>query len=282
MAKPGVNFEEVVTAAQDLEKQGEKLTVERIKEALGGRGSLAAINRFLKEWKGQPGETQAGANQTFDLIGENMQQTSQHTSSETEGNVSASSLQHSNGPVTSDMQDQQQPTAASELTQVESNSTNSAPATRHAMPPKSAPQAKMPSPFDETREAYQPERLEGLDDNALVIKIRRLETLLAKEASRREAAEKMAEEAKEYADIIKEQIGQRVADIKQTMEVTINQVKAEARELKQNADSDLKFYREQLQKANVKIVSLLTGQASESTSTAEPVASKDPMGSISE
>jgi hypothetical protein len=247
MAKPGVTYEEVIAAAQDLEKSGEKLSVNRIREVLGNRASIASINRFIKDWKGQPEAGQAS---------ETMQQQPLNLANEDEGNQAAAGTSHSEGG------------------QDESNSA-SEPVRSHA---------KTASPFDEPKETCQPERLEDLDDNALIIKIRRLETLLSKEQSRREAAEKMAEEAKEYADIIKEQIGQRVADLKQSMEVIINQLKAEAREMKHNADSDLKFYREQLQKANVKILSLLTGQAPAEApvSAPESTSTKDSTDSVSE
>jgi hypothetical protein len=276
MAKPGVSFEEVVAAAQELEKQGEKPTVERIKESLGGRGTLATINRFFKEWKNQQDGSSVGANQALDLTGEAMQE-SQHNQENSENNIPAQINESTGG----NSINPQEIAPAAVLAQEESCSSASA---SQPVSPKHAPQPRVQSPFDESRETYQAEQLEGLDDNQLIIKIRRLETLIAKEQSRREAAEKMAEEAKDYADIIKEQIGQRVADLKHSMEVTINQFKAEARELKQNADNDLKFYREQLQKANVKIVSLLTGQAPEPVvqPNIEATSTKDSTGSVSE
>ena len=66
----------------------------------------------------------------------------------------------------------------------------------------------------------------------------------------------MATEAKEYSSVIKEQVAQRINELKLSMEEQINQLKAEAKELKLQADDDLKFYREQLDKANKKIIAM--------------------------
>ncbi|MDF2940647.1 MAG: DNA-binding protein [Gammaproteobacteria bacterium] len=270
MAKSGITYEEFIAVAQDLEKLGEKLSVNRIKELLGNRGSPAIINRFIKEWSGQAETDQAPSTPHFELTSETMQQPL-NSKTEDSGNQSTH-----NAPAAGNVIESREAQGTDALHHEPSSAASGA--------AKAQPQAKVPTPFDEPKENYQQERLEDLDDNALIIKIRRLETLLAKEQSRREAADKMAEEAKEYADIIKEQIGQRVADLKQSMEVTINQLKAEAREMKHNADCDLKFYRDQLQKANVKIVSLLTGQAPEPaiSSNPEPASSKDSADSAAE
>ncbi|MDO8954788.1 MAG: DNA-binding protein [Gammaproteobacteria bacterium] len=281
MAKPGVSYEEVVATAVDLEKQGENLSVERIKELLGNRGSLATINRFLKEWKGQLQGTLAGTTQAFNLTSETMQEPS-NNASEDAGNLSAANASSPAEPTSGNTIDPQVVVPVQNVVQDESTPPV---AVKAAEAPKHAPrvhQNRNNHHVEEPKEVYQAERLEDLDDNALIIKIRRLETSLAKEQSRREAAEKMAEDAKQYADIIKEQIGQRIADLRQTMEVNINHLKSEARDIKQNSDGDLKFYRDQLQKANVKIVALLTGQTPEPVQTADITSTKDSTGSVSE
>lgn len=277
MAKANITYDEVVSAAQELERLGEKLNPERIKEMLGNRGSMAAINRYIKEWKGQAEPGKASSEQTFDLAGETMQQPL-NLNTDDEGNQSNASVQAKAEQDAGNTIDPQEIAPAQGLVQDESQSSSN----YQTEPAKAAIQVRSPAPLEEPKETCQPERLEDLDDNALIIKIRRLETQLAKEQSRREAAEKMAEEAKEYADIIKEQIGQRVADLRQSMEVMINQLKAEARDMKQNADNDLRFYRDQLQKANVKIVSMLTGQAPEQASGAEVTSATGSTGSALE
>jgi hypothetical protein len=57
--------------------------------------------------------------------------------------------------------------------------------------------------------------------------------------------------------VIKDQVAQRINELKQTMDESINQLKAEAKSIKQQSDEDLKFYREQLEKANNKIISMV-------------------------
>ena len=101
------------------------------------------------------------------------------------------------------------------------------------------------------------ENLEAMSENELVTKIRKLEAMLNKEQSRTEAAEKMAKEAKEYADIIKSQTGLRISEVKQSMEVLVNQLRVEAEGLKKSASEDLAYYRGQLEKANQRILELM-------------------------
>ena len=84
-----------------------------------------------------------------------------------------------------------------------------------------------------------------------------METALAKEQSRRESAELMARDLREYADILKEEVSRRLSDMEQSFERTISELHAEARQLKTNATEDLKFYRDVLEKANAKIGELL-------------------------
>ena len=85
---------------------------------------------------------------------------------------------------------------------------------------------------------------------ALVIKIRRLESTLLKEQARRETAEKIALETKDYADMIKEQVAHRINDLRQNMDLVIEQLKTQLREQKQSYADDLKSYQDQINKAN--------------------------------
>ncbi|MCX7122182.1 MAG: hypothetical protein NTV32_00620 [Gammaproteobacteria bacterium] len=92
--------------------------------------------------------------------------------------------------------------------------------------------------------------LESLSAEALVIKIRRLESSLLKEQARRETAEKIALETKDYADLIKEQVAHRINDLRQNMDLVIEQLKTQLREQKQTYADDLKSYQDQINKAN--------------------------------
>ncbi len=92
--------------------------------------------------------------------------------------------------------------------------------------------------------------LESLTAEALIIKIRRLESTLLKEQARRESAEKIALETKDYADMVKEQVAHRINDLRQNMDLVIEQLKTQLRDQKQTYADDLKTYQEQINKAN--------------------------------
>ena len=114
---------------------------------------------------------------------------------------------------------------------------------------RAVPQAQAHTPAAE-------KPLEELADDTLVAKIRRLESILLKEQMRRDVAERIMIETKDYADTIKEQVSQRINDLRQNMDEVIEQLKTQLREQKHNDDQDLKYYQEQLSKANEKIASL--------------------------
>jgi hypothetical protein len=50
MARHGVTYEEIVAAATQLKGQGRNITIENIR-ALLGTGSLATINKYLRQWR---------------------------------------------------------------------------------------------------------------------------------------------------------------------------------------------------------------------------------------
>ena len=106
------------------------------------------------------------------------------------------------------------------------------------------------------QEVIVSENLETMSENQLATKIRKLESMLNKEQARTESAEKMAAEAKQYAEAIKAQAGLRVADVKQAMETLIQQLRMETEAIKRSAADDLRYYREQLEKANSLVVTL--------------------------
>ena len=95
-----------------------------------------------------------------------------------------------------------------------------------------------------------------LNEKNTDIKIRKLQAALIKEQSRRESAENMSREAKQYACAIKEQITHRVNELRDTLESQISFLNTQIRTLKKNTEQDITYYREQLQKANDKILSL--------------------------
>ena len=117
-------------------------------------------------------------------------------------------------------------------------------------------QKPITKPVFHEEEQFITKPLEQMTPEELSIAIRRLQSALAKETVRRETAEKMARDAKAYSGVIKDQVAMRISDIKQSMEAAIHQLKAEAKELKCQKEEDLTFYRQQLEKANQKIIDM--------------------------
>lgn len=210
MARPGLSYEEVATAAEKIVNEGFKPTIQRIRVALGNRGSTTTISRHLKNWKAAP--------KKLNLTGEsNGAETTQTTT-----------------PVSGAMPD-----------------------------PFTYPNNQQQEHFGQVRSPdmtpteYQAESLQGLDKEQLKVKVLQLETLLLKEQSRRESAEAMARDLRDYADILRGEVGRRMDDMERSFQRTIDELKAETRQLKANATDDLKFYRDALEKANAKITELL-------------------------
>ena len=94
------------------------------------------------------------------------------------------------------------------------------------------------------------QELSKLDKQTLIIKIRQLQSILTREKNRTETAEKLTREANDYANAIKDQVGHRINDLKESMTVQITQLRNQMREFKQQAEEDLNYYRKQLEKAN--------------------------------
>ena len=96
--------------------------------------------------------------------------------------------------------------------------------------------------------------LNKLEKNSLIIKVRQLQSVISREKSRTETAEKLASEANIYAQSLKEQISHRIKDLKDSMSEQLSQLKSQMRDFKQQSEEDLNYYRSQLEKATAKIV----------------------------
>ena len=60
MARPGISYEQVATVADALVGQGEKPSIQRIRERLG-TGSPNTIHRHLKTWRAAQAPTERRA-----------------------------------------------------------------------------------------------------------------------------------------------------------------------------------------------------------------------------
>lgn len=49
MSRPGVTYQDIAAAAQELKGQGKNITIENIRANLG-KGSIGTINKYLRQW----------------------------------------------------------------------------------------------------------------------------------------------------------------------------------------------------------------------------------------
>ncbi|ODN43807.1 DNA-binding protein [Piscirickettsia litoralis] len=225
MPRPGLTYDEITEAANRVLAAGEKPTINRVREALGGRGSSTTISRYLKDWKRQVQEGQLAEPQKVET---------EESTAKKEVAVPAASVEEQ----------------ASVVAPVEAAAVESAISIDEELQLCfSEEEYELPAV---TNEQFRPvetdSELEALrrEHEALKIQFRRLNSAVNKERIRRQAFEMLAREAKEYVNVIKEQVGQRILDLRMASDQTINQLKAHAREAKQESERELKFYREEL------------------------------------
>ena len=270
MPRIGLSFAEVAAAFEKILTAGEQPTAEKVHELLG-KGSIPSIQKFLNQIFEQS---------RLDLISSETPEPSQPaienrnelphdllTSTETPVQVEEIAPLHISSEELSRETASLEPraeTSASSETSTDNEGAHTGHNkkfkrerfNRHSNNQGSHNQHASQNRQVEFEEAVETP-LEQLPEQTLIIKIRRLESILLKEQMRREVAERIMDETKEYADSIKEQVAQRINDLRQNMDIVIEQLKAQLREQKQNFDQDLKFYQEELSKANEKIASMM-------------------------
>lgn len=270
MPRVGLSFAEVAAAFEKLLTQGEQPTAERIHELLG-KGTVSGIQKYL---------TQIFEQSRLDLVTQADDQP-KHVDNHNalSGDLLAPPLGQEVEPAPAPVEIPQEepvkePTPPQEVPNIE-------PAVIPTQEPTEIP-FENPSEnaqgrdgkrnfkrdrFNNNRHSHGSRQseleeapieipLEDLPDETLVAKIRRLESILLKEQMRREVAERIMMDTQDYADLIKEQVSQRINDFRQNMDVVIEQLQTQLREQKQAFDQDLTYYQEQLSKANEKIASL--------------------------
>jgi len=263
MSQPGVSYKRVVEAIEQVAESGQRVTSARVREVLGG-GNPQAISKFVKLWQEQKiAEIQnehsgSPKQQPLDLEEPNPSDDEKPSPQKETTPVAKSKSSDNNKPTS---QKKTTPVAESKPKDASMNKRAStsvdSPQNKPSSSVESAPRADKRHVSFKEEEQFITKPLESMTNDELTITIRRLQSALAKEEIRRETALKMASEAKEYAAAIKDQVAQRINELKQTMEESINQLKAEAKSIKQQSDEDLRFYREQLEKANNKIISMV-------------------------
>lgn len=280
MPRPAsLNYEMVAQAAKTLKDQGANSTISKVREVLG-TGSLAVIGRHLKIWKAggpsaadaavTPAPAKAPQQKTLDIA---PPAKSEPAKSETVETVEVVELKPvAEAPAKQEKADEQggdnqrqdrQPRDKGRRLFNKRNNNNHHNKNRnrnnqhnhhHQNRERLGYEVELeedPQPrHDEEPEFHSMESLEAMDRQALMKLVRRLESILYKEQVRREAADKMSHDAMQYAEVIKEQVAQRINDVRTSMQITVDQLKTEVKAANQQAEKDLLFYRQQLEKAN--------------------------------
>ena len=101
---------------------------------------------------------------------------------------------------------------------------------------------------------------QGVSDPQLQLRVRKLEAMLVKEQSRRECAEKMVLEIKDYAETLKAQVTKRIDDFRQSTEQEKMALMQQIKLLKSESEQDLKYYRSLLEQANQKFIQQAKGE----------------------
>jgi len=259
MARPGIVYEEVEKAINQLQVKGERITVSRVRETLGNRGSTTTISRYLKQWKTfqEAMNTEVGTVSKVPSVPQTPSQ--QPVALPTLSYAAASDRENAQS-----QHNQQQGRAKKFNTQESRAHYNDKPQRNNQRYKNRNNNKTHRRHFQDYAadepvviEASKPVELETLSKDELIMKIRQLESELIKEAARREAADKLAVDAKDYADIIKREVSERVTDNAAVFEKVITQLKSEADTIQKRAEDDLVYYREQLDKANLYIMTLM-------------------------
>ena len=295
MARKGIEYDDIAQAVEQLMQQGQKPTILKIREQLGGVGSPNTISKYFKEWKERAlaynqqagsGNHQAAQNQASqgDTTESESHKTSQSDTTEphqaTTGSeapmakhnssASAAQAQHSsaatpdqhstadNSNSTAESSSNSTATSSSEQTDGESSPSEAGPDAS-----RSAINADVNALINNTRQlstemvnAMANEWEMILNEDNEEVKIRKLHAALIKEQTRREAAEKVAQESKAYSETLKEQVAQRINDLRDSLEAEISFLQTQIRTLKKESQANVEYYRTQLEKANNKLINL--------------------------
>ncbi len=259
MPRTGISYEQVVAAALALEQDAKKPTISNVREQLG-KGSSTTISNFLRQWKATKNtprhKTDSGEPQLELKI----------TTTESKPKVKQPSI----------VKDEAQPEQPVKRKKAPSfamlNKQKKAKAPQENRPEPSQKKAKQDKPIRRvikrpeldklTIEPTEPVtvkpavELNDLDKSQLILRVRQLQAELSKEQAIREALEKTAREACEYADAIKEQTIKRINHFRQEADAEISDWKSKNTALQQQYDMDINHYREQFDQVNRFIVEL--------------------------
>jgi hypothetical protein len=282
-SKNEISYEDVVRAVEELRSSNQVLTMTSIRESLGSKGSVTQIAKHLKKWVSESADANnpkdnSKSQDDGDLSKANIDKAGKNISGEGDINKSdnkskdpkQSGLLRSRSGVKSvkvsrKFKDKEN-TENTESTENTENTDNKQNKTNIQQPPRKKHKGPVDTyaqkaGFKEDHLSSQVEfeplttaELNKLDKQELIIKTRQLQSVISREQNRTETAEKLTSEANVYAQALKDQVGYRINDLKDSMTVQVSQLKNQIREFKLQADEDLNYYRVQLEKATAKMV----------------------------
>ena len=109
----------------------------------------------------------------------------------------------------------------------------------------------------EKLDANSLEALVALTKEALITRVRYLNALVSKEQTRANTYERIARDASVYSDSIREMVAERINATRDNMQATIDQLKLQYSQLKEQTEKELLGYQKQLDLANRKLVEQL-------------------------
>lgn len=218
MVRRSISQEDVIEAISKLEAQNIDINTNSIRKAIG-RGSPVTINKFLSQWREGFSEVRSSR----------------------EAKVSQSTIQN--------LRKNEESESTSE-TRVEASSKSDRNSIVHQDP---IIQKLLKNSYvlgNEILNTISDEWRMISNEGNHELKVRKLYSALIKEQVRRESAEKVAKEARIYAETLKEQTTQRISDIRDNLKAQIIFLNSQIDQLKHEYETSLEYYREQLEKSN--------------------------------
>ena len=257
-----VEYTEVVEAVGKLESEGKRPTIAGVRAALGNRGGVTQIAKHLKEWKKEQMAVSSEPVSNDQPSAEQLDSPEPKVSSK-KLESAQSSISPKAAPKDPVVKKDFSPKADEKSSTVQTDSSDKKSSglfrSKNTRKKQTGPaddyaeKVNMKEDFLTSQVDFEPlttQELSKLDKQTLIIKIRQLQSILTREKNRTETAEKLTREANDYANAIKDQVGHRINDLKESMTVQITQLRNQMREFKQQAEEDLNYYRKQLEKAN--------------------------------
>ena len=227
MAVKGLSYQEVVNAIDKIIQQQDKPSINKIRQVIG-YGSLTTISKYFKQWK-ESDNIQVDLQLKLQTAYNNKKLDSRNVTNEKD--ITNPTIDNNKRGLNQQMSKINDPA-------VQSLISSSAEISHDILNSMLEEWKIIPNEPNEK------------------IKIKKLYAALVKEQIRRETAEKISKEAKNYVDTMKAQAKQRISDVRDSLEGQIAFLSGQIRQLKRESEASLDHYRDQLEKANIHLAEL--------------------------